>query len=60
MDKSFNSDKAKFNDRGIGVADRLNISTSSLRDLIFSFCRTPNRCSSSIINNPRSLNLILP
>ena len=56
MDKSFNSVRAKFNDLGIGVAERLIISTSSLRVLIFSFCLTPNLCSSSIITNPNDLN----
>ncbi len=43
--------------RGIGVAERLNTSTSSLSSLIFSFCATPKRCSSSMISSPRSLKL---
>ena len=60
IDRSLSSDKAKFNDLGIGVAERLSISTSSFKVLIFSFCLTPKRCSSSIINKPRSLNLIFP
>ncbi|MNL47369.1 hypothetical protein D3C87_1701560 [compost metagenome] len=42
--------------RGIGVAVRVNVSTFSLRSLNFSFAATPNFCSSSTINRPRSLN----
>jgi len=37
IDRSFNSVSVKFNDLGMGVADRLIISTSSFKDLIFSF-----------------------
>ena len=35
IDRSFNSVKAKFNDLGMGVAERLIISTSSFKDLIY-------------------------
>ena len=37
IEKSLSSAKAKFKDLGIGVADKLNISTSSFMDLTFSF-----------------------
>ena len=43
---------------GIGVADRVRTSTFGKRSLIFSFCATPKRCSSSTISRPKSLNLI--
>ena len=42
---------------GIGVAVRVRISVSDLSDLRVSLCLTPNRCSSSIMTNPRFLNL---
>jgi len=44
--------------RGMGVAVSVSVSTFALRVLSFSFTETPNRCSSSIISRPRSLNLI--
>ena len=44
----------KYNVRGIGVAESVNTSTLSCKDFNFSLCLTPNRCSSSIINNPKS------
>ena len=56
MEKSLSSARAKFNDLGMGVAERLNMSTSSFNNLIFSFCLTPNLCSSSIMRRPKSLN----
>ena len=43
---------------GIGVADKVKVSTFIANFLIFSFCATPNLCSSSIINNPKFLKLI--
>ena len=43
---------------GIGVAVRVRVSTFSLMVLSLSFTATPNFCSSSIINRPRSLNSI--
>ena len=43
---------------GIGVADKVKTSMLVLSSLIFSFCSTPKRCSSSMINNPKSLNEI--
>lgn len=44
------------NVRGIGVAVKVSTSIVFLRFLIFSFCLTPKRCSSSIQSNPKSLN----
>ena len=41
--------------RGIGVADRVKTSIFVLIFLIFSFCLTPNLCSSSITSNPKFL-----
>ncbi len=41
---------------GIGVALNVNVSTFLLIDAIFSLWLTPNRCSSSIIKSPKSLN----
>ena len=41
------------------MALRVNTSTVFLRCLIFSLCLTPKRCSSSIINKPKSLYLNL-
>ena len=42
--------------RGIGVADMVRTLTVGRSCLIFSFCRTPNRCSSSMIRRPKSRN----
>ena len=42
--------------RGIGVAVNVNVSTFMRMFLSFSFTDTPNRCSSSMIKSPRSLN----
>ena len=47
---------AMFSVRGIGVADKVSTSTLGAISLIRSFCATPNRCSSSTMNSPRSLN----
>ena len=55
IEKSLSSDKAKWRDLGNGVADRWCTYTFSLRTLIFSFCLTPNLCSSSMIRRPRLL-----
>ena len=41
--------------RGIGVADIASTSTSVRSRLRYSLCSTPNRCSSSMITRPRSL-----
>mmetsp|Transcript_61737 Transcript_61737/g.102686 ORF Transcript_61737/g.102686 Transcript_61737/m.102686 type:complete len:205 (-) Transcript_61737:198-812(-) len=38
--------------RGIGVADKASTSIASDAFLIFSFCRTPKRCSSSTTSSP--------
>ena len=42
--------------RGIGVAVSVSTSTSARSDLSASFCRTPNRCSSSMITKPSRSN----
>ena len=55
IEKSFKSVKARFNVRGIGVADKYITSICAFNDLIFSFCLTPNLCSSSIIKRPTLL-----
>ena len=47
--------KAMFRVLGIGVAVRVSTSISLRRDLIDSLCRTPKRCSSSMITRPTSL-----
>ncbi len=44
---------------GMGVAVSVSTSTSDRIDFIFSLCLTPNRCSSSTIRRPRSLNFVL-
>ena len=41
---------------GIGVALNVSVSIFSLISLILSFILTPNFCSSSMINKPKSLN----
>lgn len=43
--------------RGIGVADMARTSTCVRRCFMASLCSTPNRCSSSMMIRPRSLNL---
>ncbi|MNY53333.1 hypothetical protein D3C86_1890790 [compost metagenome] len=43
--------------RGIGVAVNVKESTLARNSFNFSFTETPNFCSSSIIINPKSLNL---
>ena len=42
--------------RGIGVAERVSTSTVARSDLSHSLSSTPNRCSSSMMTRPRSLN----
>ena len=42
--------------RGIGVAERVRTSTVARSDLSHSLSSTPNRCSSSMMTRPRSLN----
>ncbi|CPU65257.1 Uncharacterised protein [Mycobacteroides abscessus] len=46
--------------RGIGVADMASTSTLVRSCLSVSLCSTPNRCSSSMMTRPRSLNRTLP
>ena len=43
--------------RGMGVAVRVRVSTLALSVLSLSLTATPNFCSSSITNRPKSLNL---
>ena len=43
---------------GMGVAVSVKTSIFDLNSLIFSLCATPNRCSSSITNNPKSFGII--
>ena len=43
--------------RGIGVAVSVSTSTSARSRFSCSFCRTPKRCSSSMMTRPRFLNL---
>ena len=50
-------DSAIFSVRGIGVADSVSVSTCAVRSRSFSLWLTPKRCSSSMISNPRSLNV---
>jgi len=52
MDKSRMPENAIFNVLGIGVAVNVKMSISLRSDLMRSFCRTPNRCSSSMTSNP--------
>ena len=47
---------AMFNVRGMGVADRVSISTPMKFSFSFSLCFTPKRCSSSMMTRPRSWN----
>ena len=55
IDRSLIPDIAILRVRGMGVAVSVRISTSARRDLSFSFWRTPNLCSSSMISRPRFL-----
>lgn len=43
---------------GIGVADIVRTSTFARSFFSCSLCSTPNRCSSSTMTRPRSLNLV--
>src|SRR6266568_3904236 len=54
-DRSRMPASAICNVRGIGVADSERTSTEARSCLSFSFCITPNRCSSSRTTRPRSL-----
>ena len=57
-DKSRAPNKENCNVLGIGVADKVRISTLDFIFFSLSLMFTPNFCSSSIINNPKSLNFI--
>ena len=54
-ERSLMPDSAMFRVRGIGVAVSVRVSTVVLSRFRFSFCFTPNFCSSSITSRPRSL-----
>ena len=58
-DKSLAAIKLNWSVLGIGVAERVNTSTFFRIDFSLSLTATPNFCSSSIINKPKSLYLIL-
>ena len=47
---------AMFSVRGMGVAERVSMSTPMKFSLSFSLCFTPKRCSSSMMTRPRSWN----
>ena len=52
----FREDKARYRVLGIGVAESDKISKEARIFFNFSFCLTPNLCSSSMANSPRFLN----
>ena len=54
-DKSLAAIKLNCRVLGIGVADKVRTSTFFLIDFNLSLTATPNFCSSSIINKPKSL-----
>ena len=58
IEKSRKPSSAIPNVRGIGVAVRVNTSTSARKAFKASFCRTPKRCSSSMMTKPKRENLI--
>ena len=58
MLKSLAPIKENCNVRGIGVAVSVSVSIFTLIVFSFSFTATPNFCSSSIINKPKSLNIM--
>ena len=47
-------DRAMFSVRGMGVAERVRVSTCSARFRSCSLAATPKRCSSSMMSRPRS------
>ena len=47
---------AMFRVRGMGVAERVSMSTPIKFSFSFSLCLTPKRCSSSMMTRPRSWN----
>ena len=47
---------AMFKVRGMGVAERVSMSTPMKFSFSFSLCLTPKRCSSSMMTRPRSWN----
>ena len=53
---SLTFDRDKFNVLGIGVADNERTLILLFKDLIRSFCLTPNLCSSSIMSRFKFLN----
>jgi hypothetical protein len=59
MDKSLAFIKLNCNVLGMGVAVSVSVSTLTLIFLSWSLTPTPNFCSSSIINSPKSLKIHL-
>ena len=57
-DKSLAPKSENWRVLGIGVAERVRMSTFDLRVFSLSLIFTPNFCSSSIIKSPKSLNFI--
>ncbi len=55
MEIFLSPERARLSDRGIGVAESDRISTQAFIFLNFSFCETPNLCSSSITRSPSFL-----
>ena len=58
IERSLAPSSDKFKVLGIGVAVSVSVSTLIFIERSFSFAVTPKRCSSSIINSPRSRNFI--
>ena len=58
IDKSLAPSNENWSVLGIGVALRVRVSIFSFKSLILSLIFTPNFCSSSIINNPKSRNFM--
>ena len=48
--------RLRYSVRGIGVAESVSTSTISRMRFRCSFAATPNRCSSSMMTSPRSVN----
>ncbi len=54
VDMSRRPERAIFSVRGMGVAERVRVSTCSARRRSCSLAATPKRCSSSMMRRPRS------
>ena len=57
MDKSLEPSKENCNVLGMGVAVRVRVSTCTYKVINLSLVDTPNFCSSSTINKPKSLKI---